>query len=142
MKTYLAKKGEIERGHVVFDAEGVPLGRLAVKIANALRGKDQPTYTPHIDTGAFVVVINASKVLLTGRKEERKIYQDYSGYPGGQKEHTAAQIREKHPERLIKDAVWGMMPHGRLGRAQFKKMKVYAEADHPHKAQKPRQASA
>ena len=142
MKTYLAKKGEIARGHVVFDAEGVPLGRLAVKIANALRGKDKPTYTPHIDTGSFVVVTNASKVLLTGRKEERKIYQDYSGYPGGQKEHTAAQIRAKHPERLIKDAVWGMMPHGRLGRAQFKKMKVYADDNHPHKAQKPQQANA
>jgi large subunit ribosomal protein L13 len=141
MKTYLAKKGEIKRTHVVYDAEGVPLGRLAVKIANALRGKDKPTYTPHIDTGNFVVVINASKVLLTGRKEERKIYQDYSGYPSGLKEHTAEEIRAKHPERMIKDAVWGMMPHGRLGRAQFRKMKVYADAEHPHKAQTPEQAT-
>jgi large subunit ribosomal protein L13 len=137
MKTYLAKKGEIEREHVIFDAEGVPLGRLAVKVANALRGKDKPTYTPHVDTGDFVVVTNASKVLLTGRKEERKIYQDYSGYPGGQKEHTAAEIRAKHPERLIKDAVWGMLPHGRLGRAQFKKLRVYADDKHPRKAQNP-----
>ena len=137
MKTYIAKKGEIERKHVLFDAAGVPLGRLAVKIANALRGKDKPTFTPHIDTGSFVVVINASKVLLTGKKEEKKIYTDYSGYPSGLKEQTAAEVREKKPERLVKDAVWGMLPHGRLGRAQFKKLKVYGGEDHPHDAQKP-----
>ncbi|NOY74213.1 MAG: 50S ribosomal protein L13 [Kiritimatiellaeota bacterium] len=141
MKTYLAKKGDVERTHIIFDAEGVPLGRLAVKVANALRGKDKPTYTPHVDTGNFVVVTNAAKVLLTGRKEERKIYQDYSGYPSGQKERTAAEIRAKHPERLVKDAVWGMLPHGRLGRAQFKKLKVYADDDHPHKAQNPQEAA-
>jgi len=137
MKTYLAKKGEIERKHILFDAAGVPLGRLAVKIANALRGKDKPTFTPHTDTGSFVFVINAEKVLLTGRKEERKIYTDFSGYRGGLKEYKASEIREKHPERMIKDAVWGMLPHGRLGRAQFKKMKVYAGAEHPHAAQEP-----
>ena len=137
MKTYLAKKGEIGRKHVLFDAMGVPLGRLAVKIANTLRGKDKPTFTPHTDTGDFVVVINAREVLLTGRKEERKIYQDFTGYRSGQKEHTAAEIRERKPERLLKDAVWGMLPHGRLGRAQFKKMKVYAGAEHPHAAQLP-----
>lgn len=136
MGTYLAKKGEIERKHVLFDAEGVPLGRLAVKIANVLRGKDQPTYTPHVDTGAFVVVVNAAKVALSGDKEEKKIYTDYSGYPGGLKEHTAADIRARKPERLVKDAVWGMLPHGRLGRAQFKKLKVYAGPEHPHEAQK------
>lgn len=141
MKTYLAKKGEVDRTHIVFDAAGVPLGRLAVKIADALRGKDKPTYTPHVDTGDFVVVTNASKVFLTGRKEERKIYQDYTGYPSGQKEHTAAEIRAKHPERLVKDAVWGMLPHGRLGRAQFKKLKVYADENHPRKAQNPQQRS-
>lgn len=137
MKTYLAKNGEIERKHVLFDAAGVPLGRLAVKIANTLRGKDKPTFTPHTDTGDFVIVINAKTVLLTGRKEERKIYQDFSGYRGGQKDYTAAEIRESKPERLVKDAVWGMLPHGRLGRAQFKKMKVYAGMDHPHAAQSP-----
>ena len=137
MKTYLAKNGEIERKHILFDAAGVPLGRLAVKITNALRGKDKPTFTPHTDTGDFVIVINAAKVLLTGRKEENKIYTDYSGYPGGLKEHTAAEIRAKKPERLVKDAVWGMIPHGRLGRAQFRKLKVYAAEEHPHDAQKP-----
>jgi len=137
MSTYLAKKGEIERGHILFDAEGVPLGRLAVKIANALRGKDKATFTPHIDTGAFVVVVNAAKVALSGNKESDKKYVDYSGYPGGLKEKTAAEVRAKKPERLIKDAVWGMLPHGRLGRSQFKKLKVYAGAEHPHEAQKP-----
>jgi len=137
MSTYLAKKGEIERKHVLFDADGVPLGRLAVKIANALRGKDKPTYTPHTDTGAFVVVVNAAKVALSGNKETKKIYTDYSGYPGVLKEQTAAEVREKKPERLIKDAVWGMLPHGRLGRAQFKKLKVYPGSEHPHEAQTP-----
>lgn len=137
MKTYLAKNEEVERKHLLFDAAGVPLGRLAVKIANALRGKNKPTFTPHTDTGDFVIVINAKEVLLTGRKEERKIYQDFTGYRGGQREHTAGEIRESKPERLIKDAVWGMLPHGRLGRTQFKKMKVYAGAEHPHAAQNP-----
>jgi large subunit ribosomal protein L13 len=137
MKTYLAKPGEIERKHILFDATGVPVGRLAVKIANALRGKDKPTYTPHVDTGCFVIVVNAEKVLLTGNKEENKIYVDYSGHRGGLKEYNAATVREKHPERIVKDAVWGMMPHGRLGRAQFKKLKVYAGAEHPHAAQNP-----
>lgn len=137
MKTYLAKVGEIQREYLLFDASEMPVGRLAVRIANALRGKDKPTYTPHIDTGAFVIVINAEKAVFTGHKEERKIYQDYSGFSSGLKEYTAAQIRASHPERLIKDAVWGMMPHGRLGRAQFAKLKVYAGAEHPHTAQQP-----
>ena len=137
MKTYLAKKGDIERKHILFDAAGLPLGRLAVRIANALRGKDKPTFTPHTDTGDFVVVINASEVGLSGGKEEKKIYTDYSGYKGGLKEYTAAEIRAKNPERLIKDAVWGMLPHGRLGRAQFRKLKVYPGKEHPHTAQNP-----
>jgi large subunit ribosomal protein L13 len=102
-----------------------------------LRGKDKPTYTPHVDTGNFVIVINADKVFLSGSKEEGKIYQDFSRHRGGQKEYTAAEIREKHPDRLIKDAVWGMLPHGRLGRAQFSKLKVYAGSEHPHEAQQP-----
>lgn len=137
MKTYLAKTGEIERTHILFDADSIPLGRLAVKIANALRGKDKPTYTPHIDTGNFVIVINAEKAILTGRKNENKTYSDYSGHRGGLKVHTADEIRSKHPERLIKSAVWGMMPHGRLGRAQFKKLRVYPGTEHPHAAQNP-----
>ncbi len=141
MKSYLAKTGEIERKHILVDADGVPLGRLAVKIANALRGKDKPTYTPHIDTGNFVIVINAQKVLLTGKKETNKVYQDFSGYRGGLKEYTADQIRAKHPERLVKDAVWGMLPHGRLGRSVFRKLKVYAGEEHPHQAQQPEKVS-
>jgi len=138
MKTYLAKTGEIERGYILFDASEAPVGRLAVRIANALRGKDKPTYTPHIDTGAFVIVINAEKSVFTGRKSEEKVYVDYSGYRSGYKERTAKELRERNPERFIKDAVWGMMPHGRLGRAQFSKLKVYVGADHPHAAQQPK----
>ena len=137
MKTYLAKPGEIKGRVLLFDAAEMPLGRLAVRVANALRGKDLPTYTPHVDTGAQVIVINAEKAVLTGKKNEQKIYQDFSGYRGGQKEYTAATIREKNPERLVRDAVWGMMPHGRLGRAQFRKLRVYAGAEHPHAGQKP-----
>ncbi len=137
MKTYLAKPGEVKGRVLLFDAAEMPLGRLAVRVANALRGKDLPTYTPHVDTGAQVIVINAEKAVLTGKKNEQKIYQDFSGYRGGQKDYTADVIREKNPERLIRDAVWGMMPHGRLGRAQFRKMRVYAGETHPHTAQKP-----
>jgi large subunit ribosomal protein L13 len=137
MKTYLAKKGEIEKRFLLFDASEAPLGRMAVVIANALRGKDQPTYTPHTDTGAHVIVINAAKAVLSGNKEEGKIYQTFSGYRGGQKEYTANDIRESHPERLVQRAVWGMLPHGRLGRAQYRKLKVFAGAEHNHEAQKP-----
>lgn len=137
MKTYLAKTGELERKYILFDADGLPLGRLAVKIANALRGKDRPTYTPHIDTGNFVIVVNASKVLLTGNKDKTKIYQKYTGYRSGLREVTAEKVREKNPERMIEEAVWGMMPKGRLGRALYKKLKVYPGAEHPHAVQKP-----
>jgi len=137
MKTYLAKPGEIERKYVLFDAANEPLGRLAVKIVNALRGKDKPTFTPHVDTGAFVIVINAEKVLLTGNKDTRKVYLSWSGYRSGQKSATAEEIRAKHADRLIRMAVWGMIPHGRLGRAQYSKLKVYVGAEHPHAAQKP-----
>ena len=138
MKTYLAKVGEVQREHVLFDASEAPVGRLAVMIVNALRGKDKPTYTPHIDTGAFVIVINAEKAVFTGRKSEEKIYVDYTGFRSGYKETTAKEIREKDPARLIKSAVWGMMPHGRLGRQLFSKLKVYAGSEHPHAAQNPR----
>ncbi len=135
-KTYLPKVNEIERNWHVIDADGLVLGRLAVQIANILRGKNKAIFTPHLDCGDFVVVINAEKVVLTGRKSTDKIYQDYSGYIGGLKEQTADVVRAKNPERMILDAVWGMMPKGRLGRAQFKKLRVYAGPDHPHAAQK------
>lgn len=135
-KTYLPKVNEIERNWHVIDADGLVLGRLAVQIANILRGKNKAIFTPHLDCGDFVVVINAEKVVLTGRKSTDKIYQDYSGYIGGLKEQTADVVRAKNPERMILDAVWGMMPKGRLGRAQFKKLRVYAGSEHPHEAQK------
>ena len=137
MKTYLAKTGEIKREPLLFDASEMPVGRLAVRIANALRGKDRPTYTPHIDTGAFVIVINADKAVFTGHKEERKLYATYTGHRSGYKETSVKEIREKDSTRLIASAVWGMMPHGRLGRAQFAKLKIYAGAEHPHAAQTP-----
>ena len=137
MKTYLPNVAEIERKWWVVDAEGAVLGRLAVKVADVLRGKNKPTYTPHLDCGDFVVVVNAAKVVLTGRKDERKIYQDYTGYMGGLKERPAAEIRAKDPCRLIRSAVEGMLPKGRLGRAQFRKLKIYASAEHRHEAQTP-----
>lgn len=141
MKTFLAKNGEIERKWAVVDATEAPIGRLAVLIANALRGKDEPTYTPFVDTGKFVVVINADKAYFTGNKEMDKVYVDFSGWRSGLKETTAENVRAKNPERLIRDAVWGMMPHGRLGRAQFRKLKVYVGTEHPHVAQKPEKLS-
>ncbi len=141
MKTFLAKNGEIERKWAVVDASEAPVGRLAVLIANALRGKDEPTYTPFVDTGKFVVVINAEKAFFTGSKETDKVYVNYSGWRSGYRETAAEDVRAKNPERLIRDAVWGMMPHGRLGRAQFRKLKVYVGAEHPHAAQKPEKIS-
>lgn len=137
MKTYLAKVGEIERKYVLFDASEASVGRLAVKVANALRGKDKPTFTPHIDTGDFVIVINAANAVLTGSKNTTKEYESYSGYRGGRKVVTADVVREKNPERMIKEAVWGMLPKGRLGRAIYRKLKVYPGMEHPHAAQKP-----
>ena len=137
MKSYLAKPDQVERKWVLIDADGEVLGRLAVKIANILRGRNKPQYTPHVDTGDFVVVINAEKVKLTGKKEQNKIYQDYSGYMSGLKEKTASEIRKKHPTRLIRDAVKGMMPKNRLNRQQIQKLKLYAGDKHPHEAQQP-----
>ena len=138
MKTFLPKVDQIERKWFVIDAEGQVLGRLAVKIANILRGKHKPEFTAHLDCGDYVVVINAEKVVLTGRKNENKEYQDFTGYIYGLKRYTAATIREKNPTRMISDAVWGMLPKGILGRSQFSKLKVYAGAgpDHQYKAQK------
>jgi large subunit ribosomal protein L13 len=137
MKTHLPKNDLNARKWRVIDADGAILGRLAVKIADALRGKDTATFTPHLDTGAFVVVINAEKVKLTGKKETDKEFMTYSGWKGGEKYRTVAQIREKHPERLIEHAVKGMIPKNRLGRALLTKLKVYAGPNHPHGAQKP-----
>lgn len=137
MKTTLPKISEIDRPWVLVDATDQPAGRLAVKLANLLRGKDKPTYTPHLDTGAFVVVVNAEKVKLTGNKETQKLYKDFSGYPGGLKEHTAQHVRAKKPERIITQAVRGMLPNSRLGRQLLRKLKVYAGPEHPHTSQKP-----
>lgn len=135
--TYMAKPGQVERVWYVIDAEGQTLGRLAARVAAILRGKHKPEYTPHVDTGDFVIVVNAEKVNLTGNKLDKKIYYRHSGYPGGLREMTARQMLQKHPERVIKRAVWGMLPSGPLARKQFKKLRVYAGPDHPHQAQKP-----
>lgn len=137
MKTYLAKTAEIQPKWHVVDASGQVLGRLAVKIANILRGRHRPTYTPHIDTGDYVVVINASKVAVTGRKEEMKEYMFYSGYFGNEKHVSLKEFRERRPEFIIEHAVKGMLPRNKLGRAQLKKLKIYAGAEHPHEAQNP-----
>ena len=136
MKTFLPKEAEIERKWYVVDATNLVLGRLATKIAMRLRGKDKPIFTPHLDCGDFVVVINAEKVALTGRKATDKTYENYSGHMSGRKVQTADVVLAKNPTRIIRDAVWGMMPKGRLARAQFAKLKVYAGPEHPHTAQK------
>ena len=136
MKTFLPKVDEIERKWWVIDADGQVAGRMAARVADILRGKHKPTYTPHLDCGDFVVIVNAEKVLLTGNKETQKIYEDYSGYPSGLKRQVAKVVREKHPERILEQAIWGMMPRTRLSRAQYRKLKVYAGAEHPHAAQK------
>lgn len=135
MKTFMPKEAEIVREWLVVDATDKPAGRLAVVIADALRGRDKPTYTPHVDTGAFVVVINCEKIKLTGNKEEGKIYQDYSGYSSGRTETKAKDIRAKHPERIITQAVKGMLPTNRQARQTLKRLKVYVGGEHPHVAQ-------
>jgi large subunit ribosomal protein L13 len=137
MKSYLAKKGEIQPKWYVVDASNQVLGRLAVKIANVLRGRHRPTYTPHTETGDNVIVINADKVALTGRKEEQKTYMFYSRHFGNEKYVTAAAFRARRPEFLIEHAVKGMLPRNRLGRNQLFKLKVYAGSEHPHAAQTP-----
>ena len=136
-KTVSANKATVNKEWVVVDAEGEVLGRLASKVAKLIRGKHKPNFTPHVDCGDNVIVINADKVKLTGAKNEKKIYQDYSGWMGGLSERTADVIREKDPERLVQQAVWGMIPSNRLGRKVFKKLKVYAGPDHDHAAQQP-----
>ena len=137
MKTFVAKPETVKRDWYVVDAEGKTLGRLATEIASRLRGKHKPEYTPHVDTGDYIVVINAEKVKLTGKKMTNKVYLTYSGYPGGQKKQTPREMLAKHPERLIETAVKGMLPKTKLGRAMFKKLFVYAGTEHPHAAQKP-----
>ena len=139
MKTYAATNADRQRDWYVVDAEGQTLGRLATQIADTLRGKRKPTYTPHTDVGDFVVVINAEKVKLTGRKLEQKVYYRHSGYMGGLKSRTARQVMEKNPEEIIRHAVKGMLPKNSLGRSMFKKLKVYTGETHPHEAQKPQE---
>jgi large subunit ribosomal protein L13 len=136
-RTYSPKLAEIEHKWFVIDAAGVPLGRLSSLVARLLMGKHKPTWASHIDTGDFVIVINAEKSVLTGRKEEQKVYYHHSGYPGGIKSETAADRRRRRPSKMIEDAVWGMLPKTRLGRQQLKKLKVYAGPEHPHQAQQP-----
>jgi large subunit ribosomal protein L13 len=138
MKTYVPKGAEIEREWWLVDAEGIPLGRLASRVAIRLRGKHKPTFTPFLDTGDHVVVINAEKLVLTGSKLKDKMYRRYSGYPGGLKEVPAEKMLREHPARMIELAVKGMLPKGPLGRKMAKKLKVYAGAQHPHEAQRPK----
>lgn len=136
-KTYVPKSGDITHEWRLVDANGQNLGRLATHIASMLLGKDKPTFTPGVDTGDFVVVVNAEKITVTGNKMEDKYYYHHSGYPGGLKEINLRDQLKKHPDRVIKRAVWGMLPHNRYGRKIYKKLKVYAGPDHPHTAQHP-----
>jgi large subunit ribosomal protein L13 len=137
-KTYNAKPGEIERLWYVVDAEGKTLGRLATQIADTLRGKRKPQYTPHVDTGDFVVVVNAEKIHVTGKKLDEKMYYRHSGYPGGLRKRTLREELERRPTEVLRKAVRGMLPRTRLGRAQLTKLKIYEGPDHPHDAQAPK----
>jgi large subunit ribosomal protein L13 len=137
MKTYTAKPGEIERNWYVVDAEAQTLGRLATQIADTLRGKNKAAYTPHIDTGDFVVVVNAEKVRVTGQKLDQKLYYRHSGYPGGLRSRTLREQLERRPEEVLRKAVKGMLPKNRLAAAQLRKLKIYAGPEHPHAAQNP-----
>ena len=137
MTSYMQKKETVERNWYVIDAEGKPLGRVATLAATYLRGKNKPTYTPHIDCGDYIIIVNASKVNLTGNKLDAKMYYNHSQYTGGLRERTARTMREEDPEEMIERAVKGMLPHNRLGREMYKKLFVYAGADHKQQAQKP-----
>jgi large subunit ribosomal protein L13 len=137
MKSYMARPLEVERRWYVVDAEGQTLGRLATEIARILRGKNKPQYTPHVDTGDFVVVVNAEKVVVTGKKAEQKVYRRHSGYPGGLKETSYERLMERRPTEILRRAVKGMMPKNRLARQQLRKLKIYAGPEHPHAAQSP-----
>lgn len=137
MKSFIAKPNEIERKWYVIDADGKTLGRLSTEIASILRGKHKPIFTPHVDTGDYVIVINAEKVVLTGKKLEQKAYRYHTGYPGGLKEVPYSKLIEKNPEKIISLAVKGVLPKNSLGRSMFKKLKVYKGSEHKHEAQKP-----
>ncbi|MGH2952862.1 MAG: 50S ribosomal protein L13 [Solirubrobacterales bacterium] len=139
MKTYVATPANRQRDWFVVDAEGKTLGRLATQIADLLRGKRKPEYTPHCDTGDFVVVVNAARIVVTGKKRSDKVYYRHSGYPGGIRSRTLGDMLERRPEEVIRNAVQGMLPRNRLGRQQLRKLKVYAGPDHPHAAQQPKQ---
>ena len=139
MKSYMARPLEVERKWYVVDAEGKHLGRLATEIVRVLRGKNKPQYTPHVDVGDFVVVVNADKVAVTGRKAEQRVYRRHSGYPGGMKETSYEQMLARRPTEVLRRAVYGMMPKTRLARKQFKKLKIYAGPEHPHSAQDPQE---
>ncbi len=137
MKSYMARPLEVERKWYVVDAEGKHLGRLAAEIARILRGKNKVQYTPHVDVGDFVVVVNAERVVVTGKKAEQRVYRRHSGYPGGMKETSYEQMLARKPTEILRKAVYGMMPKTRLARKQFKKLKIYAGPEHPHAAQDP-----
>ncbi len=137
MKSFIAKPHEVERKWYVIDAEGKNLGRLSSEVAAILRGKKKPIYTPHVDTGDYVIVINAEKIAVTGKKMTDKVYKHHTGYPGGLKEITLEKLLQKKPAEAVKHAVKGMMPKGKLGRQMYKKLKVYAGPEHNHAAQKP-----
>jgi large subunit ribosomal protein L13 len=137
MKSYMARPLEVERKWYVVDAEGKTLGRLASEIARVLRGKNKAQYTPHVDVGDFVVVVNADRVVVTGSKAEQKVYGRHSGYPGGMKQTSYKRLFERRPEEILRKAVYGMMPKTRLARQQMSKLKIYAGAEHPHGAQNP-----
>jgi large subunit ribosomal protein L13 len=137
VKSYKARPLEVERKWYVVDAEGRTLGRLATEIAKILRGKNKPQYTPHVDVGDFVVVVNAEKVVVTGKKAEQKVYRRHSGYPGGMKETSYGRMMERRPDEILRRAVYGMMPKTRLARRQMGKLKIYAGPEHPHAAQNP-----
>jgi large subunit ribosomal protein L13 len=139
MKTFSAKASDLPRKWWIIDARDQALGRVAVKAANLLRGKEKAVFTPHVDTGDFVIVVNADKVRLTGKKEEQKTYMSFSGYVGGHKSENVRARRARHPELLVERAVRGMIPHNRLGRSVYRKLKVYRGGDHPHAAQQPSQ---
>ena len=137
MKTYMANPDKLEKKWYVVDASGVVLGRLASEVAKVLRGKNKPEFTPHVDTGDYVIIVNAEKIKVTGKKLDQKVYYHHSGYVGGMKETTLKEMLDKHPDRVVKLAVQGMLPKGPLGREMLKKLHVYTGPEHPHAAQKP-----
>ncbi|MFN8471980.1 MAG: 50S ribosomal protein L13 [Anaerolineae bacterium] len=138
MRTYVTKPADVQREWYVVDAQGKTLGRLATEIARVLRGKHKPIFQPNIDTGDFVIVVNCDKIHVTGNRMNDKFYYRHSGYPGGLKAVSLRDMLKTHPDRVIREAVWGMLPHNSLGRQQLRKLKIYRRADHPHAAQKPK----